>query len=305
MRIVTTVMTACALSLLLPGCPKKDEEKEEPKKPKKEEPEDEGEASLQVAAGDPPVDGPMPPDESMVLFSVEGALYPLACFNKDKGKILAHEDCLDLVPSGAEVRLSSIESEYNKVAGDKVEPQCLAGSGKKIAVGVEGITEGAQFVFGTFPRQAMRGVTFIEDETLEPSNKRLSDEEKEKLAAASGGMTAEEIESHQVVEIDADGDGKDDKIYSVFAPDPKVSEQYKWSGIFLAKGGDLGSLELLEKSKTKRDVFEARGVFDLNGDEKNELWIRLVFEEGAGDRVYAIDSGSPKPIGNWSCGAAR
>jgi hypothetical protein len=279
---------------------KADETKAEPDK------KDEGEASLKVAAGDPPVDGPVPPETSMVVFSIEGALNPLGCFDKDKGQMLGAEACLDLVPEGAEVRLSSIDSEYNKIAGPRVEPQCLIGSGKTVAIEVEGITEGAQFVYGTFPRSAMKTVRFVEDKTLDARRIRLSDEEKQKLsAAAGGGLTPETIEPHQVAEVDVYGDGSKDKVYSVFAPDPRVSEQYRWSGVFLAKGGSLGALTLLDKSTTKRDVFEVRGTVDLDGDGKKELWMRLVFEEGAGDRIVALDGKSAKPLGGWSCGAGR
>jgi len=88
-------------------------------------------------------------------------------------------------------------------------------------------------------------------------------------------------------------------------PDPKVLEQYKWSGAFLAEGGSLDKLTLLEKSKTKKDVFEVRGSLDLHGDKVHELWMRLVFAEGAGDRIVKLKGGKPDPVSKWSCGAVR
>jgi hypothetical protein len=114
-----------------------------------------------------------------------------------------------------------------------------------------------------------------------------------------------ELTAHQVAEIDVDGQDPKEKVYAVYLPDPASSEQYSWSGIFLAKGGDLDQLQLLEKSTTKRDVFEVRGTLDLDGSGPAELWMRLVFEEGGGDRVVQLEGDTVNPLGKYSCGAAR
>jgi hypothetical protein len=116
------------------------------------------------------------------------------------------------------------------------------------------------------------------------------------------GGRGDELRAHQVAEIDVDDDGKSDKVYAVFLPHPTLSEQYNWSGIFWAKDVNLDNLVLLEHSRTKRDVFEVRATLDLDGDKTNELWLRLVFAEGGGDRLVQIDGGRPKALGGWTCG---
>lgn len=304
------LIVACGLLLVnAAGC--KDDDKKDSKEKKAkddtkgEKAGDEGEPSLEVASGDPPVEGPVPPETSMIFFTVEGALYPLACFDKEKGQMRGGPDCLDMVQAGAEVRLHSTDAEYNKVAQDRVEPQCLAGSGKNVALGVEGITQGADFIYGVWPRSSMKVVKAVSDETTSPSETRLGDDKIEKLQAAikgAGGRDGE-VKAHQVAEIDLDGNDKKEKVYSVYIPDENMSEQYAWSGIFLAKDGNLDDLILLDKSKTKRDVFEVRGTLDLDGKDQKELWMRLVFAEGAGDRIVTFEGNRPKPIGPWSCGA--
>ena len=302
----------CATTLLAAGCDKeeapadKGTKKETKEQPKKAEGEEDDAGSLSVAEGDGGVDGPVPPDTSMVFFSVEGALYPLACFDKDSGSLKSGNDCLKMVKPGEAVRVASHDSQYNKTAGEPVEPQCMAGSGKKVAVGVEGITEGADFLYGTWPPSGIKIVGEVDPDSNTPRSARLDDDEKAKLIAAvkaAGGAAKDELKAHQIADVKALTDK--DKVYSVFVPHPTLPEQYTWSGIFLAEGGDLDKVTLLEKSKTKKDVFEVRGWMDLDGDKTNELWMRLVFEEGSGDRIVSLKGGKPSPVGKWSCGAAR
>ena len=312
MRRLFSTATVCAVALGLAACPseedsgKKDDDTKETKKDTKEEGEEDDAGSLMVAEGDGGVDGPVPPDTSMVFFAVEGSLYPLACFDKDAGAIKSGDACLKMVKAGDDVRVASHDSQYNKKAGEPIEPQCLAGSGKKVAIGVDGITEGADFLYGTWPPSGIKIVKEVDADSTSPSRAHVTDDEKAKLEAAikaAGGRTGEELKVHQVAEVVGLTDK--DKVYSVYVPDPKVLEQYKWSGAFLAEGGSLDKLTLLEKSKTKKDVFEVRGWMDLDGDKKSELWMRLVFAEGAGDRLVKLESGKATAVGKWSCGAVR
>lgn len=308
MRRLLCSATLCAVALSLAGCPKEEEAKKgekETKKDDKKEGEEDDAGSLMVAEGDGGVDGPVPPETSMVFFGVEGALYPLACFDKDSGKLESGDACLKMVKPGDDVRVASHDSQYNKKAGEPVEPQCMAGSGKKVAIGVEGITEGADFRYGTWPPSGIKIVEEVDKDSTSPSRAHVSDDERAKLEAAikaAGGSTGEELKVQQVADVKGLTDK--DKVYSVYVPDPKVMEQYKWSGAFLAEGGDMDKLTLLEKSKTKKDVFEVRGWMDLDGDGTRELWMRLIFAEGAGDRIVKL-KGGVEPIGNWSCGAVR
>jgi hypothetical protein len=256
--------------------------------------------SLQVADGEIDDPGPVPPEASMAFFVVEGALLPLGCFDKDKGKVLGGKDCLDMAPQGEEARLASQTGSAVKKVGEPTAPLCTKGDGKKTARAVDGLESGADFSFGVWPRAAYRTVEAVPEETLSDKGRQLDAGEKEKLAAAMGKEG--EVEAHQVAQIDVDGDGKAEKIYSVFIRHATEPERYAWSGAFLAEGGDLGKLHLLEKSKSKQDVFEVRAAVDLDGDGRRELWVRLVFEEGSGDRIVRLDGWKPVPLAKWTCG---
>lgn len=305
MRTPSSSVILWVLAAALVGGCKKDEKKEDAK-PTKAEPEDEGEPTLQVAVGDEDVPGPVPPDTSMVFYTVEGALLPLACFDQKAGEIKTGKPCLAMVESGTEVRVTSTDTSVNKPVGEPTEPQCLAGEGKEIALAVEGITEGANFKYGAWPPSALKVVKYVPDSSTRPENTQLGEDETSTLMAAvqKAGGKGDELKAHQIAEIDVDANDTKDKVYAVFIPHPKLSEQYAWSGTFVAMDGDLENLVLVEKSQSKKDVFEVKGTLDLDGDGSRELWVRLVFEEGGGDRIYRMTDGKAEPIGKWSCGAA-
>ena len=134
----------------------------------------------------------------------------------------------------------------------------------------------------------------------------MGDDVKAKLSAAikkDKASASGEVELHQVAELDLDGNGKDDVVYSVHIKDPKVLEQYAWSGIFLARDGNLDELLLLEKTKSLKDVFEVRAAVNIDGAGSAELWLRMSFADGGGDRLYRVEAGKVEPVGKWTCGA--
>jgi hypothetical protein len=267
--------------------------------------DDGGEPTLQVNDGDAGVSGPVPPETSAVFFGVEGALYPLGCFDKTAKKLAHGEACLKMVPAGTDVRVASKFSSFAKKAGDLAEPQCLAGAGKKVAIAVDGITEGADFVYGAWPPSVVKLVTLAADDSTSPAKTRVTDDHKAKIdaaAKAAGGDGALEI--NQVAELDLDGDGKKETIVGAFVPDPRSDESYRWSGLMVAPGGDLTKMQLVEKNRGRPDVFEIRGAIDLDGDKHAELWLRRQSQDGsAGDRLYTGPGGTWKSIGSWTCGA--
>jgi hypothetical protein len=258
------------------------------------------EGSLQVADGDAAIEGPVPPETSAVFYGVEGALYPLACFDKDKKKLLPGSDCLALVAAGTDVRIASKFSSFNKKAGALTEPTCMAGTGKKVAIAVEGITQGADFAYGTWPPSAIKIVALTGDDTTSPPKTVPNESDKDKLVAAAGGG---ELMIDQIAEADLDGDGKADKVITAHVPNPALDEVYKWSGVLVARGGDFGKLEEVVSLKNKPDAFEVRGSLDLDGDKSAELWVRRTSQDGgAGDTVFAGPGGKWKRVGGWSCG---
>lgn len=318
------IAVALSLPLVVPACKKPDDSKDakdgkdakdakDSKDAKKgaddkkgADAKDDGgdEGTLKVAEGDDAVEGPVPPDTSAVFFAVEGALYPLACFDKDKKKLLHGDDCLKMVAKGADVRIASKFSSFNKKAGEPTEPQCMGGTGKKLAIAVEGITEGADFVYGTWPPSAIKIVTRSADDTTSPPKTVLDQGPKDSLIAAIKSAGGEgEVTIDQVAEIDLDGDGKAEKVVTAHIPNPKIDETYDWSGLLVARGGDFGKLEVVEKLKNKPDAFELRGSFDLDGDKSAELWVRRTSQDGsAGDTIFTGPGGKWKQVGGWSCG---
>lgn len=300
-----------ALALLCVACDKGGDDKKDGKEAKADAKSgdakgeggaagDEGEPTLQVAEGDVGAEGPIPPETSMVFFQVEGALIPLACFDKDKGTLGAGSACLDLVPADAQVRVSGGDQAFNKKVGERADPTCLAGTGKKNALSAEALTGGAEFTFGAWPPSTLKIVTLVPSDSTSPSATQLDDDTLAKLAKvvpAKGKLTAQ-----QVAEIDFDGNDKKDGIYSVFVPNPKMAEQYSWSGVFLAPDGNLDALVLLAKSSSKKDVFEVLGTLDIDGTGNRELWIRMVYAEGAGEAVFQVDGNTVNPLAKWSCG---
>lgn len=259
---------------------------------------DEGEPTLKVAEGDAGVDGPVPPETSMVFFQVDGALIPLACFDKDKGTLDGGAGCLSLVPAGADVRVSAGDEAFNKKVGDRATPTCLDGTDDKNALSADNLTGGAEFTYGTWPPAGLKLVTLVPEESKEPAATQLDDDTKAKLAKvvpAQGTLTA-----HQVAEIDVDGNDKKDGIYSVFIPHAKVQGQYAWSGIFLAPDGNLDAPVLL--SKSVKHVFEVLGTLNVDGKGGRELWIRMSYAEAAGDAVFQVEGTNVTQLGKWSCG---
>lgn len=300
-----------ALALLATACNKGDDGGKDGKEAKaddgkkaaddgKEAGGDEGEAPLAVADGDEGAEGPVPPETSMVFFQVEGGLIPLACYDKDAKALKAGAACLDMVPADAQARVGAGDQAFNKKVGERIEPSCMAGSGKKVALAAEGITGGAEFEFGSWPPSGLKILDLVPGDTTSPMATELGDDAKAKLTAKVGKG---EVTAHQVAEIDVDGNDKKDGIYSVFVPHPKMAEMYTWSGVFLARDGSLDDLILITKSESRKDVFEVLGVLDLDGAETNELWIRMQYEDGAGQAVFQLQGDGAKALGKWSCGA--
>lgn len=290
---------------------KEDDEGGDDKAPKADDKgeaaEDEGAEGLQVAVGDEGAEGPVPPESSMVLFSIEGALVPLACFDKDGGgKLKTGEACLAMVKEGDMVRLDAgLGNARNKAAGPRMVPLCMQGEKKTNAIQIEGIAD-ANYKFAAFPPSTAKAVKPVDGASLEGTALMVDDDTKAKIFAAmkkDRGSVKGEVEMHQVAEVDVDGNPTKEVFYSAYIKHPKVLEQYLWSGIFMAKDGNIDDLVLMEKSKKGKEVFEVRAALDLDGAGTNELWMRNQYADGGGDAVYTVGPDGAKRLGKWSCGA--
>lgn len=300
-RAPVLVPTFLALTLLLPGCSKGKEEQPETKK---EQPEVSPEPAPDPAPVEPLFDlsGPKPPETSTVFFSVDGALLPLACFNKDKGEIAPGSECAALVSEGSETYM---ESSFGKKALEKTE----AGTknslcGDEGAIPVSSLDSGADYDWAVWPKSLGPEVVQLDPDTWSDRGARLEEVEAKAVQAAiaEAGVNKGEFQPKQKAAVDVDGDGKDELFVSAVMLNPRDPDAYLFSGLFMAPGGDLGSLQLIDRAKKGTDQIKIFGVVDLDGDGKRELWTGISFDGGAGERIVVLGD-EPKSLGKWTCGA--
>lgn len=295
------VSTVVVLALLgATGCKKEPEPEPEPAKKEDKAPP----PAPDLTPAEPQFDlsGPTPPATSTVLFTVDGALLPLACFDKDKNTLVAGTECGKLVAEGSEVYM---ESSFGKKALEKT----TAGT-KPSTCGDEGalpsahLDTGADYDWAVWPKSL--GPTFVQikPDTWSDRGARLEDAEAQAVQAAIAKVRASkgEFQPRQKASVDIDGDGKDELFVSAVLVNPKDPDAYLFSGLFMAPGGDLAALQLIDKASKGVDEIKLFGVVDLDGDGKRELWTGISFEGGAGERVVQLGA-QPKSLGKWTCGA--
>lgn len=288
------------LTLALPGCKKEPEP--EPEKEEKKAPEP-------VVLPDPgPIEpqfdltGPKPPETSTVVFSVDGALTPLACFDKDKGALASGSDCVGLVAEGSEVYMAS---SFGKKALEKTG----AGTTTSIcvdegAIPVANLAAGADYDWAVWPKSLAPEFTQIDPDTWSDRGARLEEVEAKAVQEAIAKVRKAEgnFQPKQKASLDIDGDGKDELFVSAVLINPRDPDTYLFSGLFMAPGGDLANMQLIDRSKKGADVIKLFGAVDLDGDGKRELWTGISFDGGAGERMVQLQD-TPKTLGKWTCGA--
>ena len=301
-RPVQNLAVLAALALLLPACNKAEEKPPEEKKEEKKE-----------APAPPPDPGPVeprfdlsgakPPEVSSVLFAVDGALLPLACFDKDKGALVAGKDCGSLVAEGSEVYM---ESSFGTKALEKTGAGTKASlCGDSGALPTPATETGAAYDWGVWPKSLGPDFEQMHPDTWSDRGAMLDEAETTAVQAAISKVrnVKGDFQSKQKATVDIDGDGKDELFVSAILANPADPDTYLFSGLFMAPGGDLANLVLVDRSKQGADVIKLRGAVDLDGDGKRELWTGIMFDGGNGDRVVQLDGDKPKPIGGWTCGA--
>lgn len=308
-------------ALMLGACPSGDDEKgdgdakkEEKADAKKEEKADpqpeEGDAGAEEGGDEgklPELDlsGPVPPETTAVFFAIDGALIPLACFDKDKGKLAGGKDCLKMVEKDAEVFLGSEYGRALDKVGDPKNALCEV-SDKPTSLGTPAIDQGQTYEWATVPKSLATVAEQVKSDTKSDTAVQLSEDEKAKLTeavnAAKPSAAKGELRCNQKADIDIDGDGKAERFFSVLVGHPKSPDRSLYSALFMAKGGDIGQLVMVESSKRDLDVITLQGAVDLDGDGKRELWVALTFDGGSGDRIVVLEGDKPKPLAKWTCG---
>lgn len=307
-RLVAVALTA-ALPLTLAACgdkaDKKPEEKAEAKPAEPETPRDPSTSLDKVAAG-PDVSGPVPPEVSMVFYSVDGALTPIGCWDQAKDKVMAGKECNELAAKGSEVYLKSAYSVQVDALGDAKGSLCEVAVDKPISVATAATDGGATFEYATSPKSAGPKVALVSADSWGDGTRRFSDAEKDAVIAAVKAAQAKvgdnEVHIHQAADLDLDGDGNNERFFSAYVVNPKDIERYLFSGLFMARGGDVSKLVLVDQDRTSSQIYKLRAGADLNGDGTRELWLSTATSEGGGERMYQLKGEKFEGIGKWTCG---
>ena len=246
--------------------------------------------------------GPVPPDASAVFYTVDGALIPLGCYLHDKKKIASGKDCLKAVKEGDEVYLKSKSIENLDKIGAPKAAMCEGPvSGAPSSLGVPAVDAGATFDYAVTPKSFARQVVLLSEESW--SEKKPALAAAEIAALTTLAKVTGELTIAQVAMQDLDGDGTPEKIVSVAQVNPKDSERYNFSGVFVQRGATPGTWIPVETKTNDTETFRVRGALDLDGDRSHELWLNSVTTEGGGgDRLYQLTATGATGLGKWTCG---
>ncbi len=300
-RSLETLAVITAVVLLVPACKGEEEKPAEEKKEEKKPPAPLPDTTPAAPQFD--LSGPKPPQTSSVVFAIDGALLPLACFNKDKGQILPGKECEGLVAEGSEIYMeSSFGNKALEKTGAGTKPSLCGDSG---AIPTPQLDSGASYDWGVWPKSLGSDFEQMDPDTWSDRGARLEEAEAKAIQEAISNIrnVKGDFQPKQKATVDIDGDGKDELFVSAILGNPSDPDTYLFSGLFMAPGGDLGNIKLIDRSKKGTDVIRLRGAVDLDGDGKLELWTSITFDGGNGDRIVQLTDGDPKSIGRWSCGA--
>jgi hypothetical protein len=248
--------------------------------------------------------GPVPPAVSAVFFAVDGAMIPLACWDKDKAKLVGGRDCTALVKEGDAVWLGAESGSAPDVVGAAKNALCEVEDPPK-SLGTPALDGGQTYQWAAFPRSLARGVVQLGADTRSDKATALSEDETAKLTAlavaAKSKVGTNPVRATQRAAIDLDGNGTDDLVYSLVVNDPRRSEQLLFSALVVATDGDLGKLVVIEENE-KSDILTLRGTVNLDGDARRELWVGVTWDGGSGDKLMTFDGAKAKALAGWTCG---
>ena len=306
LRTFAGATIALSLSFALPACG--DDKKEEPpkveKKKKKELPKREAPEDL-LAERKLDLSGPKAPEASTVVFAVNGALVPLACFDKESGKVTGGAKCGEKVEVGQEVYVYAEHTEDIDIIGEPKNSLCELAD-KPTSRAAKSVDAGAAYDFAVWPKSAHELVKSTGAKTRAERTLQFESEEEKALLEAIHAIRPKakkgEFRPEQKAEFDLDGDGKMEVFYAIVIAHPTDPDQNLFAGVLMAPGGDMAALALIDESRRQADIVTLSGVVDLNGDGNFDPWTTLTFDGGSGDRVVQLESGKATPLSKWSCG---
>ncbi len=249
--------------------------------------------------------GPLPPETSAVFFSADGAITPLGCFDVRTKKLVGGRKCLALVPSDAEVLLSSAFSNDLDKVGTRKNSMCEVGD-KPSSFSTARLDAGAAYDWAAWPRSLGRVVEAVSADTRGNRAKQLKPDELEAVRAQIRALRASaadgDIRPHQKASLDLDGDEKLERFISVVVAHPSDPDRYLFSGLFMAPGGDLARLRPIHTSRKPNDIVSLEGAVDLDGDGRRELWLSMAFDGGSGSALVRVGDKTSTLLAPWTCG---
>ena len=209
------------------------------------------------------------------------------------------------VAEGSEVYM---ESSFGKKSLEKTTAGTVTSTcGDEGATPTAALSAGADYDWAVWPKSLAPTFEQLSPDTWSDRGARLEEVEAKAIQGAitaAGGPTGEFLPK-QKASIDIDGDGKKELFVSAVIINPSDADTFSFSGLFMASGGDLGAVQLIDRTKKNTaDVIKLFGAVDLDGDGKRELWTGLSFDGGAGERVVQLGA-QPTPLGKWTCGAGN
>ncbi|GEM_PF-2146728 len=250
--------------------------------------------------------GPKPPEVSSIMFVVDGALIPIGCYDQTKDKLLGGPACGQLLGSDEVVYLSSEYGKELDTIGATKNALCELAN-KPTSFSTPILDGGKAYDWALWPKSSASGVVPVPVDTTSDTGSALSDEEikatTEFMTSLKPSAARGNFRGRQRAQVDVNGDGSQDLFISALLADPKDDERNLYSGLFMAPGGDLNKLLLIDSSKRGSDVITLRGLVDLNGDGESELWLGLSFEGGAADRIVTLHASKVGDLAKWTCGA--
>lgn len=304
MSLRSIFATCCTLALVLSACDKKDEPKKDVKAETKVDPNEtkrNDSTSLDKAVTALDLSGPVPPEASTVLFTVDGALIPVGCYDAAKKKLSGGKDCLHLAKAGEEVYVRGGSVEKLDKIGPPKSAMCQPGEDKPTSLSIPSVDAGETFDYAVFPRSMGKLFNKVGEETWSERGRVASDAEKTSIREYA--KIEGDLQINQTVTFDVDGDTKPDKVFSVYMVDPKDSEKLAYSAVLMQRGSDPSKWNPIHENRNDTETYTVRAFVDLNGDGSQEVWVNAVLTDGGGgDRVFKLKDGGADPLAKWSCG---
>ncbi|PIV98528.1 MAG: hypothetical protein COW42_14170 [Deltaproteobacteria bacterium CG17_big_fil_post_rev_8_21_14_2_50_63_7] len=237
---------------------------------------------------------PPAPAVFMVRFGPD-LLVPLGCVSDLGAPFETGRDCATLVPKGDSISVSDLGEVKSK---GTFQARCEADGSGTAAVGILPLVaeplswpEAPAFAWWPMAAAGAPGAP----KSFAPTSQQL--QRLTELASQKAGDALGELMVRQAIELDLNGDGRAERIYSLTWGE-ELGGAWAWSALLLqAQGSD----ELRIIYESQHELFEVLAHVDLDRDGQREIWTRLIGGERESDQLESWDGDKVSVIGRWSC----